>query len=570
VTENAAAREDSAVRYIIAAYLVIAGTMLLAFRKLPGGHFQTELDVIRATAARTLAEWLPHVSEAAMMINAPALASSGTLLPGVWLFHVLANLIAGDNPGGQMMFAAFIHMLVAWSTASLAVMLTRDRRAAWAGLIYGIHPVLGDVSATYINGPSIMAMLWIVQAGLCYARFVERGAVGHLFAALLCVFLAASTADIGLFSVFLIAGIEWSMRKKGAPLPWYFRVVAVGLCVASASVFYAVVSMTGMPSAPRQMLTGLNSTIFSYGAFNLLKGMVLPHLFGKAGNAAAVAAGSAIFFAVIYRSLEDVRRLMPVLLLPFAVLFTATLVSDPAFPLPSTGAAFLFPVLLVSLAAGDLFTAIKRQRHLFLLLAALAGYMSMAVTLRLQIPIERGRRVAFVGDELQKIYRDLNDEADIYLVDDMLEQSPLLAGHLDFIYRYGLTRQTRFSILPAGKYFPGGADTLVGRIGQTTRLERTKPMVFVGWNRGRNGLIVLNDLMDEKVREAEDLMSKDGRYTEPFFFGGEDVIANWKVAPGQLPVPKLERSKHRWFVEAFIVRLNPITGRRGFGMMNEE
>ncbi|MBZ0274079.1 hypothetical protein K8I61_18720 [bacterium] len=544
------------------AYLLAAAVMLFTYRGLAAGHFQAETDVIRAGAARGMAEWLPYLSRTAMMINGPAIAASGTVLPGVWMYHVLAQVIAGPDPGAQLAFAGVIHLLAVFSAASLLRVLFDDGRAAFGAIVVAVAPVLGDVSATYANGPALLSLMWIAQAGLCYARFARRGGNGQLFAATMCVFLAVSTDPIGFFAPFLVAGVEAMGRPREASMPAARRVAAVFLVGASAVAFIAAAAVTDMPfDHPFGALA--DGTNPAFKILIGLKGLVAPGLAGKWGSISAILFGTAVLLAAVYRGLEDARRLVPVALFFAAVLVGLDRMGDPAFVGGTASAAFLCPVLVAALIAGDLFRAIKSPRLLALVLAAIVGYGSTAATLRMQPAIERGERVERLGDDMRAIYDGLSDESDIYLVGDGVDDALMLTAHLDFVYRHGLSRQTRFSYVDGGRLMPADAGAAVGRLGPLMRLAVTRAMVFIGWTGGHTGLTVLNNAIDVKRLHAEDAMSQTGYWTDPFPMGGADAVENWQVQPGPQAIPPGE-NYGAWYLEGPIIRLHPGIGRRAY------
>ncbi|MCZ7586168.1 MAG: hypothetical protein M5R36_24175 [Deltaproteobacteria bacterium] len=540
-------------------WLVIVLAAAWSFRHLPDGHFQTETDVVRANASRTMAEWLPNVSETAMMINAPALAASGTLLPGVWLYHFMAQWIAGPNASHQLFFALFIHLLVAFSVGSLCAALTESRRGHWAGLIYALHPAVAAAPATYANGPrppgdalgnARRARLHALHRSRLRRASGRRGAVR---------FSGGVHRRRRVLLFVLVAAIEITQRRRGRKLHWTWRMSAVGLCVAAALGFYAILAAAGIPvRAPSPLQEGFwMSLIRSH--FYAFRALVLPGLGGKAGFIVAALLGSCVPLAAVYRSLEKPDRLLPAALFPIAVLISLGEFRDTEVFIPGAATAYLAPVLLAALVGGDLLAALKSRAGLATSLAALVGFLSTSATLQAQAPIARGEQVRRLGDDIEKLYKDLENEADIYLIDNGEDRDLLLAAHLDFVYRYGLTRQTRMSFVSGGLLFPADARSPVGQIGPIMRLELTRAMIFIGWKTGHEGLTLLNDDAYARLDSAEQAMQMAGRFSEAFPIGGEDALKDWEPRLTDRPLPATDDTIH-WFLEAQILRLHPTIG----------
>jgi hypothetical protein len=273
----------------------------------------------------------------------------------------------------------------------------------------------------------------------------------------------------------------------------------------------------------------------------------------------AVLLGSSIFLAGVYRSLGDVRLLAPVAAFVTGTALVLNQMIDPSAPLPTSATAHLPAAVCAALIAGDWFRAVHARATLAAMLIGMTVFWSILDTQRSLIPVERGRRNAAVADELDRIYETLGDEADIYLLDDGIDRSVLLTAHLDFVYRHGLTRPTRLSFVMAGMLFPDDLDAPVGRLGAVTRIEVTRPMVFVGWAERHEGLVDMTATIRGQLAVAEKVMDKSGYRVEPFPIGGVESAENW--------VPKLSPEiiepgeRHAWFLEAPIIRLHSAIGR---------
>lgn len=542
-------------------YLLIALAMIVTYRELPQGHFQTETDLIRANAARTMAEWIPEINQTSMMINARALAASGTLLPGVWFYHVASVFLTGPSPVGPLLFALLLHFLSSCGLAALAAATAGDRRAAWAGLVFALHPALGDLSAGYINGPAVLSIFWVVQAALFYLRFIRQGAFRQLVASLMCVFLATSSDGIGIFAVFLLVGLEIAHRREGVPLKTAHRVFALGSGVGVALLFPSITTAMGLLSLPARYGPQFGVQRIAEALRYGVGAMVLPSAPGGWLLLFAIGIGCVILLAGVYRSLEEGRRLVPVILFPLALAISLPELSDPASPLPAMAVAYLFPVLCFSWIIGHLLCAINRVTLLTAVLVFTATFMSMRATERLRVPLARGTQVRLAGEELHRIYKKLGEESDIYLIDDGVDSSALIVGHLDFVYRFGLTHQTRFSLVMGGFLFPGHLRSPVGRIGSVMRLKLNRAMTFIGWDQNHEGLVVLDKLIKSRLALAEKVMDAEHRRVEPFSMGGAGAIKAWRPRLGNEPIPP-EQSRHYWFIEAPILRLHPAVGRR--------
>lgn len=545
----------------IAVALVIAAVAVWTFRFAPDSHFQDEMEIVRANAARFLADWFPHYSETAMMIAAPALATAGTFLPGVWIYHVLATLVFGPDPSAQFGLAVLLHVLCAWSVGSLAVAMYRDRRAGWAGLVFALFPALGDIHGALTNGPALLAMFWALQAGFMYRRFVVQGGSSRLIGAALLGFLAVSCDGIGIFALALMAAVELYCRRDGPPMRTLARAGALAMAAMPAVSFNLALAVSRLPTNGWETAATAGFAQFVRAYLYAFKGSVAPDLDGAWTSLVAVVLGSCVYIAGVYRSLEEPRRLANLGLFAVAVAMSAAEFIDPAQPTPTLAVAYLAPAVCAALILGDVFRAINSRVTLAAVLVAMTVFWSIVDTARSRVPIERGRRVAAVADELARLYGDMKDETDIYLVDDGIDRNVLLAGHLDFVYRYDLTHQTRWSIVIGGMLFPDEPGAAVGRLGPVTRLEVTDAMVFIGWADAHEGLVDMTPSIRERLRIAEKVMATSGYRVEPFPIGGENAVTGWvpRVAAQAAPVG----SPHAWFLEAPIIRLHSTIGRFG-------
>ncbi|MCL4233300.1 MAG: hypothetical protein KJ042_02160 [Deltaproteobacteria bacterium] len=541
--------------------LAIAVVALWTFRFAPDSHFQDEMEIVRANAARFLADWFPHYSETAMMIAAPALATTGTFLPGVWIYHVLAMLVFGPDPSAQFGLAVLLHVLCAWSVGSLAAAMYRDRRAGWAGLVFALFPALGDIHGALANGPALLAMFWALQAGFLYRRFTVQGGSSRLVGAALLGFLAVSCDGIGIFALALMAAIEIVCRRDGPPMRPLARAGALAVVAIPAVTFNLVLALSRLPTNGWEAAVTPGFGQFVRAYLYAFKGSVAPDLDGAWTSLLAVVLGSCVYIAGVYRSLEDPRRLANIGLFVVAVALSAADFADPAQPTSTLAVAYLAPAVCAALILGDVFRAIDSRVTLAAVLVAMTVFWSIVDTHRSRVPVERGRRIAAVGDELARLYGDMKDETDIYLVDDGIDRTVLLAGHLDFVYRFDLTHQTRWSLVIGGMVFPDEPGAIVGKLGAVTRLEVTNAMVFIGWGDAHEHLVDMTPAIRERLAIAEKVMDASGYRVEPFPIGGENAVTSWvprvaaQTAPGGSP--------HAWFLEAPIIRLHSTIGRFG-------
>ncbi len=545
----------------LAVALAIAVVALWTFRFAPDSHFQDEMEIVRANAARFLADWFPHYSETAMMIVAPALATTGTFLPGVWIYHVLAMLVFGPDPSAQFGLAVLVHVLCAWSVGSLAVAMYRDRRAGWAGLVFALFPALGDIHGALSNGPALLAMFWTLQAGFMYRRFVVQGGSSRLVGAALLGFLAVSCDGIGIFALALMAAVEIICRRDGPTLRPLARAGALAAVAIPAVMFNLALAMSRLPTNGWEAAVTPDFGQFVRAYLYAFKGTVAPDLDGAWTSLIAVVLGSCVYIVGVYRSLEDPHRLANLGLFAVAVAISAAEFIDPAQPTPTLAVAYLAPAVCAALILGDVFRAIGSRVTLAAVLIAITVFWSIVDTARSRVPVERGRRIAAIGDELARLYGDMKDETDIYLVDDGIDRTVLLAAHLDFVYRYDLTHQTRWSLVIGGMMFPDEPGAIVGQLGAVTRLEVTNAMVFIGWTDAHERLADMTPAIRERLAIAEKVMDSSGYRVEPFPIGGESAVASWvpRVAAQSAPAG----SPHAWFLEAPIIRLHSTIGRFG-------
>ncbi len=553
--------ERSRLHYLWLIYLLIALAAVAAHKDAAHSYFQSEIDLIRANAARTLAEWAPDFSDTALMLNARALASGETFMPGTWLYHGLVMKIVGPEPSWHFVAALFVHIMAAWSAAAFAKALYGRTAAAWAGLLFAVHPALAGMAPGFANGPAMLAVFWVTQASLRYLRFMESGGMGQLIAAMLCTFLAVSTDGVGVFSIMMIACLELFYRSRGLESTLLSRLFSVLAVAASALLFYSALRVIGVSVAAEQFKSLRHAGELLRAMALGLKAMSIPSGSPGVVSIAAVVISLALLLAGAYVNLSDFPRLAPLLAFVPAILMSIPYLSDPAYPAPDTAVAYLCPALCFCLVAGDLLSRIKNRYVLVAALTFLATYFSLQTIDRAQLAVARGKQVRMVGDEIEKVYEALPGESDIYLIDDGLDTMSLLVGHLDFVYRYGLTHQTRFSFVQGGFLFCGDARSPVGRINHVMRLEINRAMSLVGWNATHEGLFILTPVIKEKIREAEKLMDETGYRIEPLSLGGEGAVKAWDPAPGPELIPPDRRDYH-WFMEAPIFRLHPVVGRK--------
>jgi hypothetical protein len=548
-------------KYLWVIYLLIAFAAAITYRHAPQSHFQSEIDVIRANAARTIAEWAPNFTDTAMMLNAQALTSGETFMPGTWFYHGLVMKLFGPDPSWHFIMALFVHMMAAWSAAALAGALYGRAAAAWAGLIFVLHPALAGITPGFANGPAMLALFWITQASLRYLRFIQSGGLGQLIAAMLCSFLAVSTDGIGVFAIVMILCLEIFYRSKGQRAPMLSRVFSLTACIACAMLFYLALRVIGVPLILEHVRGGLDLAGMFRAVVFVFKAMSIPSATTGALSFVAIIISTALLLAGVYKGLADYSRFVPVAAFVPAILISLPFISDPGFPHPDTAVAFICPALCFSLIIGDLISGLKNRYILVGVLAFTTSYFSSQTADRVELAVARGRQIRLVAGEINEAYQTMPGEADIYLIDDGIDSMPLLVGHLDFVYRYGLTHQTRFSFVHGGFLFSGDARSPVGKIGNVMRLEINRAMSLIGWDATHDGLVVLNPIITEKMMEAESLMDQNGRKIEPFSLGGEGAIRAWQPVCGQELIAPGPRT-YRWFIEAPIFRLHPIVGRK--------
>ncbi|MCB1152738.1 hypothetical protein KDL45_03735 [bacterium] len=551
-------------RYLAMVMVVTAIAAFWTYRQLPAAHFQSEIDVIRASAARNIAEWFPDFTDTAKMINAPALFTSGTSLPGVWLYHVAMQLLVGPSPGWQMVIAGLLHLFTAFCVSLLVVSVTGDRKSAWAGAVFALHPAVGDLSATFSNGPAILCTLWVVQSGRSFARFVKFRAYPQLFICALCVFMAVGTDPIGLFAIPLIIGVNFAVAPELRRARVAERAVAILTCVTSVMMFYIALEAIKLPFGqgnPIDLVVAANRPMaIGRGLLFALKALTLPMVTADIAAVMGAFLGTALLSVAVFRGLDEPRRFVPVMLFLPAVMVSLPFLTDPAADAPQRAVGYLMPLLCASWIAGDIISAFRKPGRTMVLVGSLVVVMALFANARMQLPLVRGERVKAVGDEVHRIYNRLTNEADIYLIDDGYDRAALLAGHLDFVYRYGLTRQTRISLVDGGFMLAGSNDAPVGYLNGGMRLEVTDSMVFIGWDRSHEGLFQLDELIEHQLSRAEQFMQETSFRTAPFSLGGEGAVRAWPIRSSTEPAGA--RESYQWYIEAPISRLHPLVGNK--------
>ena len=539
---------------------------------LTGGPFE-EKDFLWLSAGKLCAEWLPYMDHLSELFERPVMRAVNEIRPGAWLLHTLLGALFSENPVGYFWVLLVLLAIDGLLVGIVTLLLYNNRAiAATTALLFVVHPQVCGLAARISSASVLLALFWLLVCLIFLLRYKKKGRI-ILLAPMICsAFLTFSTHKIGLAAIpavfFLdlvtlpqkwtwrnLVGVFFRMGLVAVPILGFMLIwIPLGNTPELMRLYFVLKLVKPVFSAvtigverlllPLPMNANLETIFpgFDVGQIFLFG---LPVLLGLA-------------LAAVY---QDRKRLFGLMLIFFGLFFQLPDLITVSERSAAYSISFLIPVLGLSVLLGSLLFSVRPKGAAAVLAFGLVLLFGLSAHLNAKIWSFQGFQVQRMAEQLARAYEPLGETDEIYIVGAGKHSSRLLAAHLEFVRRHGISKKSRFSFIQNGAVFSTSKDGPVGQSPRgVTRLPLDASQTFLGY--GERGLVDLTPLIKSKILEADIAIKDEKCLPAKWKLGSASVVAGWAFDTDAANPNVVDQPEdYLWFFEGQILPLHPQAGR---------
>lgn len=533
----------------------------------------TEMDFVWISVGDAGASWLSYPDQIAGLFQKPIVQAIGNAKPGSWIFHFIMGIFFQVRDGGRLLVILLLLVLNSMLVGILAHLLYGNRAVtAASAAIFALHPQLSGTASMISSGGPLLALFWLLVAFISLLCFKQQKRFFYLIPMTSAVFLCHATHNIGLVIIpamfFLdIATQEGNWTPKGVA-----GLIGRQLLVFFSFIFFTTVWLptNGISEMVRIVvaLKLIRPAILALGNGMIRLLLPVPSMFDFRNVFGLNIGQLFVFFLPVLLGIaiagifKKRKRLFPLALVVVGIIFQAPNMLTIGNQSPSYSICFLVPAIGLAILIGDLLARIQPKAAAYLAIFAFLSLCAVSDIFNANHWARQGQHVHEMADQLETIYENLGNSPDIFIVGAGQYTEPMLAAHLDFVRRYGITKPTRFSYIEPGKVMPAKNDLPTGQSPRgTSRLFLDDSMTFVGYSR-QGEFTDLSELIQSKIARAQRTLDTEKKLITGWELGTENEILKWPEAAGTAKMLPVEDSSNiTWYIEGQMVNLHPLAGR---------